>query len=125
MALLPSLLVRLPASFPAKFPWRATPTRMPSVPSSPFDNEMKTLTLIGAGGKMGCRITNNVKNSDWQVHYIEISQPGIQRLREYGVNCSAPAEALPEADVAIFAVPDVAMESVTRDIVPKLKAGAL
>ncbi len=34
---------------------------------------MKTLTLIGAGGKMGCRITNNVKNSDWQVHYLEMS----------------------------------------------------
>jgi len=25
---------------------------------------MKTLTLFGAGGKMGCRITNKVKHSD-------------------------------------------------------------
>ena len=32
---------------------------------------MRTMALIGAGGKMGCRITNNVKNSDWRVHYVE------------------------------------------------------
>jgi len=86
---------------------------------------MKTLTLIGAGGKMGCRITNNVKNSDWDVRYVEVSEVGIQRLRECGVDCSAPGEALPQADVVIFAVPDVAMESVTGELMPKLKPGAL
>jgi D-apionate oxidoisomerase len=86
---------------------------------------MKTLALIGAGGKMGCRITNNVKNSDWKVHYLEVSPAGLQRLSECGVRCSGLEEALPAADVAIFAVPDVAMESVTREMVPKLKSGAL
>jgi D-apionate oxidoisomerase len=86
---------------------------------------MKTLTLIGAGGKMGCRITNNVKASDWNVHYVEASAPGIQRLRDCGVSCSEAAEALAAADVVIFAVPDVAMEGVTREMVPKLKPGAL
>ena len=86
---------------------------------------MKTLTLIGAGGKMGCRITNNVKNSDWHVHYVETNSKGVQRLSECGVSCSAADEALPAADVAIFAVPDVAMEAVTREMVPKLKPGAL
>jgi ketol-acid reductoisomerase len=86
---------------------------------------MKSLTLIGAGGKMGCRITNNVKSSDWKVHYVEVSEAGIQRLRDCGVSCSDAALALPAGDVAIFAVPDVVMESVTRDMVPKLKPGAL
>lgn len=86
---------------------------------------MNTLTLIGAGGKMGCRITNNVKNSDWKVHYVEVSEPGIQRLRDCGVTCSHASDALPAADVVIFAVPDVAMESVTREMVPQLKPGAL
>src|SRR5215213_4741588 len=87
--------------------------------------DMKTLTLIGAGGKMGCRITNNVKSSDWKVHYVEVSEPGVQRLRDCGVSCSKSDEALPQADVVIFAVPDVAMESVTQEMIPKLKAGAL
>jgi ketol-acid reductoisomerase len=86
---------------------------------------MKTLTLIGAGGKMGCRITNNVKSSDWKVHYVEVSAPGIQRLQECGVSCSRVEDALPAADVGIFAVPDVAMEAVTREMMPKFKAGAL
>jgi D-apionate oxidoisomerase len=86
---------------------------------------MKTLTLIGAGGKMGCRITNNVKNSDWQVRYLEVSPAGVQRLADCGVTCSEPDLGLPEADVAIFAVPDVAMEAVTQEMVPKLKPGAL
>jgi len=86
---------------------------------------MKTLTLIGAGGKMGCRIVNNVKSSAWKAHYVEVSEPAIQRLRDCGVSCSAADDALPAADVAIFAVPDVAMESVTRALVPKLKPGAL
>ena len=86
---------------------------------------MKTLTLIGAGGKMGCRITNNIKASNWKVHYLEVSEPGVQRLKDCGVSCSDATEALPVADVAIFAVPDVAMEAVTRDMIPQLKPGAL
>jgi hypothetical protein len=86
---------------------------------------MKTLTLIGAGGKMGCRITNNVKNCGWKVHYVETNPVGIQRLRDCGVSCSDAREALPAADVVIFAVPDVAMEAVTREMVSKLKPGAL
>ena len=86
---------------------------------------MKTLTLIGAGGKMGCRITNNVKNSDWRVHYVEANPAGVQRLRDCGVNCSEESDALPPADIVIFAIPDVAMEAVTREMVPKLKSGAL
>ena len=86
---------------------------------------MKTITLIGAGGKMGCRITNNVKHSDWKVHYVEVSEAGLQRLRDCSVSCSNTSDALPAADVVIFAVPDVAMESVTREMVPKLKPGAL
>ena len=86
---------------------------------------MKIITLIGAGGKMGCRITNNIKRSAWQVHYVENSPAGVQRLNELGVTCSDAGTALPAADVAIFAVPDVAMEAVTREMVPKLKSGAL
>jgi ketol-acid reductoisomerase len=86
---------------------------------------MKTLTLIGAGGKMGCRITNNVKKSDWRVHYVESAAAGAQRLTDCGVTCTNATEALPVADVVIFAVPDVAMEAVTKEMVPQLKPGAL
>ena len=86
---------------------------------------MKTLALIGAGGKMGCRITNNVKKSDWRVFYVENSAAGAQRLVDCGVKTSPADEALPAADVAIFAIPDVAMDAVTNEMVPKLRPGAL
>jgi D-apionate oxidoisomerase len=86
---------------------------------------MKTLTLVGAGGKMGCRITNNVKKSDWRVHYVESAPAGVHRLTDCGVTCTTAAEALPAADVVIFAVPDVAMEAVTKEMVPHLKPGTL
>src|SRR4051812_8702169 len=86
---------------------------------------MRTMTLIGAGGKMGCRITNNVKNSSWRIHYVENSTAGVQRLRDCGVSCSDIDQALNAAEVIIFAVADVAMEVVTREMVPKLKPGTL
>ena len=86
---------------------------------------MKTLTLIGAGGKMGCRIARNVKSSDWKVHCVEVNPTGVQRLKELELTCTDGPEALQAADVAIFAVPDVAMEAVTREMVPQLNSGAL
>jgi D-apionate oxidoisomerase len=86
---------------------------------------MRTLTLIGAGGKMGCRITNNVKKSDWRVHYVETSPVGVQRLNDCGVTCSSANEALAAADAVIFAVPDVAMEAVTHEMILQLRPGAL
>ena len=86
---------------------------------------MKTIALIGAGGKMGCRITDNVKNGADAVKYLEVSPAGIQKLRERGVEVCAPAEALPKADVVILAVPDVAIESVSKEIIPQLRPGAL
>src|SRR5687768_16634935 len=86
---------------------------------------MRTMALVGAGGKMGCRITNNVKGSNWRVHYVESAPAGVQRLEDCGVKSSPADEALKDADVVIFAIPDVAMEAVTREMVPKIKAGAL
>ena len=34
---------------------------------------MRTIALVGAGGKMGCRITDNLKNGTDRVHYLEVS----------------------------------------------------
>ena len=86
---------------------------------------MRTIALVGAGGKMGCRITDNLKRGSDPVHYLEVGAAGLERLRERGVNVSTPTEALPGADVVILAVPDVAIETVSREVVPRLKPGAL
>jgi D-apionate oxidoisomerase len=86
---------------------------------------MKTIALIGAGGKMGCRITDNIKIGPHKVHYLEVSPAGIDRLRQRSVEVTTPAQALPNADVAILAVPDVAIEPISKEIVPQLRPGAL
>ena len=86
---------------------------------------MKTITLIGAGGKMGCRLTDNFVKTHHKVHYLEVSPRGIENLKQRGVALSAQAEAVPAADVVILAVPDVVIGAVARDVVPQMKPGAL
>lgn len=85
-----------------------------------------SIALVGAGGKMGCRLTDNfLKRADYAVHYLEISPKGIENLRARGVTLADPAPAVPAADVVILAVPDVAIGAISRDLVPKMKPGAL
>jgi D-apionate oxidoisomerase len=86
---------------------------------------MKTITLVGAGGKMGCRITDNLKGGVYDVRYLETGEAGIARLRERGVEVSSPDSALPVSDAVILAVPDVAIEAVSREVVSQMKPGAL
>ena len=86
---------------------------------------MKTITLIGAGGKMGCRLTDNFLNTNYKIHYLEVSPHGLDNLRQRGVTIGRQAEAVPVADVVILAVPDVAIGAVAREVVPAMKPGAL
>ena len=86
---------------------------------------MKTITLVGAGGKMGCRLTDNFLKTGHQVHYLEVSTKGLENLRQRGVVVSDQSDSVPEADVVILAVPDVAIGAVAREVVPLMKAGSL
>ncbi|AHM61160.1 coenzyme F420-dependent NADP oxidoreductase [Flammeovirgaceae bacterium 311] len=86
---------------------------------------MKKVSLIGAGGKMGCRITDNLKNSEYEVSYIEINPQGIERLKARGVDVSKAEDVIPAADFVILAVPDIYIKNVARDIVPQMKPGAV
>jgi len=85
-----------------------------------------TIALVGAGGKMGCRLTDNfLKSSAYAVHYLEISPKGLENLKTRGVTVSDQTAALPAADVVILAVPDVAIGAISREVVPLMKPGAL
>ena len=46
---------------------------------------MNKVVLIGAGGKMGLRLTRNLKKSDYQMSYIEISESGAERLAQLDI----------------------------------------
>jgi D-apionate oxidoisomerase len=86
---------------------------------------MVKVVLLGAGGKMGMRLTHNLIDSGYDVSYVEVSMQGIEKLKEKGVNISDPYEVIPEADAVIFAVPDVALGKVTGIYIPEMKKGAL
>ena len=86
---------------------------------------MKIITLVGAGGKMGCRLTDNFVKTSYSVHYLEVSPQGIENLRQRGVSLSDQAKVVPASDVVILAVPDVAIGAVAREVVPLMKPGAL
>ena len=86
---------------------------------------MTKVALIGAGGKMGCRITDNLKDSDYDMAYLEVSEDGKKRLAERGLSTSENEETLPEAEIVILAIPDVAIEKVSALVIPKMRSGAL
>ena len=86
---------------------------------------MLKVVLVGAGGKMGLRLTNNLKNSGYLMSYHEINPWGIEKLIEKGVKVSEPGFCVPGSDIVILAVPDVALEKISSDIIPVMKEGAL
>lgn len=83
------------------------------------------IALIGAGGKMGCRITDNLRGTPNQVFYVEISERGRQNLEQRGLATTPQDDAVSQADIVILAVPDVAIESVAKSVVAKMKPGAM
>jgi ketol-acid reductoisomerase len=87
---------------------------------------MKTIALVGAGGKMGCRLTDNfLKCAEYTLHYLEVSEKGLQNLEQRNVVVSNEADSIAGADVVILAVPDVTIGAVSDQIIPKMKAGSL
>jgi D-apionate oxidoisomerase len=56
---------------------------------------------------------------------VEADAAGQDRLRERGLDPATQEEAVGEADVVIFAVPDTVVGSLARRIVPSLKSGTM
>ena len=86
---------------------------------------MFRLALIGAGGKMGCRLTDNLLKTDIPVSYVEIGEEGLNNLAVRGLFPTPQDEAVRGADVVVLAVPDVSIGTVTESITPEMKTGAM
>ena len=84
------------------------------------------IALFGAGGKMGFRLSSNLKGSQYRVRHVEPNAAGQQRLKdELGVECHLPEEAVKGAQVVILAVPDTIIGRVAAAISPHLDAGTV
>lgn len=86
---------------------------------------MTKIALLGAGGKMGLRLTANLKGSAYEVRHVEISERGVAALRERGVEPVALEAALDGAAAVILALPDNRIGPILKDLAPKLAAGTM
>jgi hypothetical protein len=86
---------------------------------------MTKIALLGAGGKMGVRLSSNLKKSRFAVDHVEVSEAGRARLKEnVGVDAVDQDVALANADVVILAVPDRLIGKVAHGIIDRLRPGA-
>jgi D-apionate oxidoisomerase len=83
------------------------------------------IALIGAGGKMGMRVSDNLQHSAHDVRYIENSPAGQQRTLDAGRSLTESNTAVRDADVVILAVPDIALGPVSEQLVPLLQPGTI
>lgn len=84
-----------------------------------------TVAVVGAAGKMGTRVSNNLNLTEAAIHYCESSPSGRERLAELGREVSDIDEVAGEADVVILAVPDVVLGAVSEQVVPQMREGAV
>jgi hypothetical protein len=87
---------------------------------------MTSIALFGAGGKMGHRLSRNLKKSRFEVRHVEVNDAGRARLaQDFGVQCVPAEEALAGAHVAILAVPDTHIGKVAQSIQHLLRPGMM
>lgn len=87
---------------------------------------MTSIALFGAGGKMGHRLSRNLKDSAFTVRHVEVSEQGRARLaQDFGIQCVSAEQALSDAEVAILAVPDTHIGKVAQSINHLLKPGTM
>ena len=87
---------------------------------------MTKIALIGAGGKMGFRLAGKLRQSRFDMAYVEVSEAGRARLKsDLGVATTDMNEAVTGADIVILAVPDTAIGKVSQSIEPALKPGTM
>ncbi|TDE08344.1 phosphogluconate dehydrogenase C-terminal domain-containing protein [Jiangella asiatica] len=87
--------------------------------------DVLTIAVIGAGGKMGMRISNNLVKTPHRVRYVENSRAGQQRTLDAGRELTDASTAVADADIVVFAVPDLALRSVTAELVPQMRPGCV
>jgi len=87
---------------------------------------MTAVALFGAGGKMGMRLGRNLAGSRFETRHVEVSPAGRDRVKQaFGVACYEAEAALSGAEVVVLAVPDTAVGTVARDLLPKLGTGTI
>jgi hypothetical protein len=83
------------------------------------------IALLGAGGKMGVRLSINLKDTRFDVDHVEVSAEGRARLKTaLGIECMEQGQAISSADAIVMAVPDWLIGKILKTFVKELRPGA-
>ena len=86
---------------------------------------MTKIALLGAGGKMGVRLSTNLKDTRFDVDHVEVSEEGRARLKQtLGIECMEQGQAVSSADAIVMAVPDRLIGKILKTFVKDLRSGA-
>ncbi|HHY81283.1 MAG TPA: semialdehyde dehydrogenase [Clostridiales bacterium] len=88
---------------------------------------MKKIVVIGAGGKMGCRVSKKLMDAKrYDAYFCEVNEASIERLKAIGINTiSKMEEIVPQADYVLLSIPDILIGKLSKDIIPLMKPGAM
>jgi hypothetical protein len=83
------------------------------------------VAIIGAGGKMGVRTSNNLAKIDnYELYLVESGQKGLDSIKKRGFSAYVAEDVVPNADIVVLAVPDTLIRIVSVDIVKLMKPGS-
>jgi hypothetical protein len=88
---------------------------------------MASIAILGAGGKMGCRLIDNLLKSsaNHAIMPVEVSDVGRARIQERGLVAVDQTQALTDAQVVILALPDRLLGAVAHQVVPCVRPGTI
>jgi D-apionate oxidoisomerase len=89
-----------------------------------WSNDVTKIALLGAGGKMGVRLSTNLKGTRFDVDYVAVSEEGRTRLKQtLGIGCMEQGQAVSSADAIVMAVPDRLIGKILKTFVKELRPG--
>lgn len=89
-----------------------------------FYKKKLNIAIIGAGGKMGSRTTNNLSKHPYNLALCDKSEVGLSQIREKGFAPVDAVDAVHTANLVILAIPDHLIGALSIELVPQMKKDA-
>jgi hypothetical protein len=85
----------------------------------------RSVAVLGAGGKMGLRVTKKLFESGYDLRAIEIGDIGRKRLAEAGIAATTIVDGLKDVQIVVMALPDNIIGKVAAEIESQLASGTM
>lgn len=82
------------------------------------------IALVGAGGKMGRRISPNLRKFGYDFVACEKDAAGMEALKKEGLTVLPTEETVALCDMIVCALPDAALPGLSKRLVPLMKSNA-